>query len=131
MIVALAYRRDRRDVSGSEAIGVDEVIYAKDHWCATMVYELNGQSCRILHVGEGQIVNRLLPLFRMLRWAKIHACELIGYICSEMWRAYLKVLTKKLRQALEIHDHYHLVANLNKALDEMGVDKIIVRKAKG
>ena len=48
-----------------------------------------------------------------------------------MWLAYLKVLTKKLPQALEIHDHYHLVANLNKALDEMGVDKIIVRKAKG
>ena len=36
-----------------------------------------------------------------------------------MWQAYLKVIAKKLPEALHILDRYHIVANLNKALDQV------------
>lgn len=36
-----------------------------------------------------------------------------------MWKAYLKVIKKKLPHTLDILDRYHIVANLNKAVDEV------------
>ena len=42
----------------------------------------------------------------------------ILYVCSDLWKPYLKVIKKKAPQAL-ILDRFHLVANLNKALNEI------------
>ena len=50
----VAYGLAHRDLSGIEAIGVDEVAYAKGHRYATVVYQLNGESRRLLHVSEGR-----------------------------------------------------------------------------
>jgi len=36
-----------------------------------------------------------------------------------MWKAYLKVIKKKVPQALHILDRFHIVAMLNKAVDEV------------
>ena len=65
----------------------------------------------------------------MLSRAKIDACKSIDYVCSDIWWEYLKVIHKKLPQVLKIPDRYHLVANLNKALDEMGTEETRERKA--
>jgi len=43
----------------------------------------------------------------------------IRYVCSDMWPAYLKVLAKKTPSALRILDRFHIVANLNRALDKV------------
>ena len=47
----------------------------------------------------------------------------IRFVCSDMWRAYLKVIQKKLPGAWHILDRYHLVANLNKALDQVRAEE--------
>ena len=55
------------------------------------------------------------------------SCALIGhelagkieFICSDMWRPYLEVIAKRCPQALNILDRFHMVAKLNKALDEL------------
>ena len=44
-------------------------------------------------------------------------------MCSDMWRPYLKVIKKKLPTALHILDRYHIVANLNKALDQVRAEE--------
>ena len=44
-------------------------------------------------------------------------------MCSDMWKAYLKVIRKKLPGALHILDRYHIVANLNKALDQVRAEE--------
>jgi hypothetical protein len=36
-----------------------------------------------------------------------------------MWRPYLEVIAKRCPQALNILDRFHMVAKLNKALDEL------------
>jgi len=36
-----------------------------------------------------------------------------------MWKPYLKVVQKKARQAIHILDRFHIVAHLNKAIDEV------------
>src|SRR2546425_8601782 len=43
----------------------------------------------------------------------------IVFICSDMWEPYLKVIREKCSEALHILDRFHIVAKMNKALDEI------------
>jgi len=43
----------------------------------------------------------------------------LQYVCSDMWKPYLKVIKKKAGHALPILDRFHIVAKLNKAIDEV------------
>ena len=40
-------------------------------------------------------------------------------MCSDMWKPYLKVIKERIGQAVHILDRFHIVARLNKALDEV------------
>ena len=40
-------------------------------------------------------------------------------VCSDMWEPYLKVIREKCSEALHILDRFHIVAKMNKALDEV------------
>lgn len=119
----VAYGLDRRDLSGIGAIGVDEVTCAKGHKYMTLVYQLDCGSRRLLHVSRGRSLRSLLEFFRMLKKAKIDYARTIRYVCSDMWRAYLTVIAKKLPNALHILDRYHIVANLGKALDQVRAEE--------
>ena len=41
------------------------------------------------------------------------------FVCSDMWEPYLKVIREKCSEALHILDRFHIVAKMNKALDEV------------
>jgi transposase len=43
----------------------------------------------------------------------------IVFICSDMWEPYLKVIREKCSETLHILDRFHIVAKMNKALDEV------------
>jgi transposase len=90
---------------------------------------------RLLYVAQGRSVRSLLGFFQMLRReGRRRGRDLIGnigFVCSDMWRAYLKVIGKKLPHALHILDRFHLVANLNKALDQVRADEARQLKAQG
>ena len=121
------YGLQHRDLTGITALGVDEVACAKGHRYATLVYQLDPDQRRLLHVSEGRSVKSLLRFFLMLRKAgKQTGQDLmggIGFVCSDMWAAYLKVIAKKLPHALHILDRFHLVTNLNKALDQVRAEE--------
>ncbi len=105
-----------RDLDGIEAIGVDEVQYGKGHHYITLVYQLDNAARRLLYVGQERKAKTLLRFFRQLGEAR---CKTIKYVCSDMWKPYLKVIKKKLPEALHILDRFHIVAMLNKAVDEV------------
>ena len=131
----VSYGLKHRDLTGVTAIGVDEVAYQKGHRYATLVYQLDEGRRRLLHVSEGRSVKSLLRFFVMLRRAgRSRGADLlggIGFVCSDMWRAYIKVIRKKLPAALHILDRYHIVANVNKALDQVRADEARQLKAEG
>lgn len=89
----------------------------------------------MLHVSEGRSVKSLLRFFLMLKKeGKKRGRDLIGgigFVCSDMWRPYLKVIAKKLPLALHILDRYHIVANLNKALDQVRAEEARKLAARG
>ena len=45
--------------------------------------------------------------------------EKIEFVCSDMWKPYLTLIEKHCTNALNILDRFHVVAKLNKALDEV------------
>jgi len=124
----VSYGLKHRDLSEIEAIGVDEVAYRKGHKYLTLVYQIDEGKRRLLHVSEGRTVKSLLGFFRMLGR---EGASSIRYVCSDMWRPYLKVIAKKLPDAMHILDRYHIVANLNKALDAVRAAEAKRLKADG
>jgi transposase len=48
-----------------------------------------------------------------------------------MWRPYLRVIAKKAAQALHVLDRFHIMAKMNKAIDEARAQEILQMKAQG
>lgn len=122
------YGLKNRVLSDVEAIGVDEIQFGKGHQYLTVVYQLDSDNKRLLFVGRHRTVKTLLKIFR--EFGKDHLGN-IKYVCSDMWKPYLKVIKKKLPSALHILDRFHIVALLNKAVDEVRREEAKRMKAEG
>ena len=106
----------QRDLSAITAIGIDEIAWRKGHKYLTLVYQIDVGQTRLLWIGKGRTVKTLLRFFRFLGAAR---SQHLQFVCSDMWKPYLKVINKKAGQALHILDRFHIMAKLNKAIDEI------------
>lgn len=113
---AVSWGLSHRNLDGIEAIGVDEVQWRKGHRYLTLVYQIDGKSRRLLHIAPERTAKSLLSFFRML--GKTRSATL-KYVCSDMWKPYLKVIAKKASQAIHVLDRFHIMAKMNKAIDEV------------
>ena len=86
---------EHRDLDGVKAIGVDEIHWHRGQQYLTLVYQIDGACKRLLWVGEHRTIRTLLKFFR--EFGKQRSAQL-KYVCSGMWKAYLKVLAKKARR---------------------------------
>jgi transposase len=98
------------------AIGVDEIQYAKGHKYLTLVYQIDAGFTRLLWVGKERTIASFEGFFTVI--GKQLAAQ-IEFVCSDMWQNYLDVIRDKCPQALHILDRFHIVAHMNKALDEI------------
>ncbi|MGI6454772.1 MAG: ISL3 family transposase [bacterium] len=114
--MAVEWGRQHMELEGITAIGIDEIQVGKGHTYLTLVYQINEGARRLLWVGEKRKVKTLLRFFRWLGEARTARLQ---FICSDMWKPYLKVVQKKAGQAIHILDRFHIVAHLNKAIDEV------------
>lgn len=110
------YGLKHRCLAGIKAIGVDEIQWRRGHDYLTLVYQIDEGCRRLLYVAEERTVKSLLGFFRKLG---PELSSQIRYVCSDMWKPYLKVIQKKAPQALHILDRFHIVANLSKAINEI------------
>ncbi len=94
----------------------------------TLVYQIDEHSKRLLWVGEKRTVKTLLRFFRWFGTERSHA---LRYACTDMWRPYLKVIAKKAEQAIHILDRFHIMAHINKAIDEVRAQEARELKAQG
>ena len=122
------YGLAHRDLSGITAIGVDEVQFQKGHRYLTVVYQIDHGCRRLLWIGQDRTTKTLLRFFRMMGRERTAALQ---FVCSDMWQPYLKVIAKKASQALHILDRFHIVARLNKAIDEVRAAEAKELAAKG
>ncbi len=109
------YGLKHRDLEGIEAIGFDEVNYRKGHKYLTLVYEV-GQSCRrLLWIVETRTKKAAKSFFS---WFGERRARKLRVVCSDMWKPYLETIRRHAGQALNVLDKFHIVAHLNKAVDE-------------
>jgi transposase len=107
---------------------VDEILWRRGHRYLTLVYQIDRQCRRLLWVGQDRTEATLLGFF--LEFGEERAAKL-KYVCSDMWKPYLKVIATKASSALHVLDRFHIVQHLNKAIDEVRADEARQMKADG
>jgi transposase len=124
----VAYGLTHRNLDGVEAIGVDEIQYGKGHQYLTVVYQIDAGMRRLLFIGRDRTAKTLLKIFREFGRAR---CVRLKFVCSDMWKAYLKVIRKKAPQALHVLDRFHIVQHLNKAVNQVRIEEVKQLKQDG
>jgi transposase len=107
---------EHRTLESISAIGVDEIQYAKGHKYLTLVYQIDQGITRLLWVGKERTIESFQGFFAVIGE---ELASRIEFVCSDMWQPYLDVIREKCSQALNILDRFHIVAKMNKALDEV------------
>jgi transposase len=101
---------------GITAIGIDAIQWRKGHKYLTLVYQVQEGCKRLLYVAAGRTAEGLRGFFDMLGRARAAALELA---CRDMWKPYLAVIAECAGRAVPVLDRYRVMAQMNKALDEV------------
>lgn len=107
---------EHRQLGPIRAIGVDEIQYGRGHNYLTLVYQIEAGCTRLLWVGKDRTQASFEQFFILIGK---ELAEKIEFVCSDMWKPYLKVIQKHCSNALNILDRFHVVAKMNLAIDEV------------
>jgi transposase len=107
---------EHRTLGQIDAIGVDEIRYSKGHKYLTLVYQIDLGVTRLLWIGKERTIESFQGFFTTMGE---EITSKIVFICSDMWEPYLKVIREKCSEAMHILDRFHIVAKMDKALDEV------------
>jgi len=114
--MAVAWGREHMDLQGITAIGLDEIQWQRGHKYLTMVYQIDQGCHRLLWIGRDRTLKTALRFFN---WFGKERSVQLQFICSDMWKAYLKVIAKKAGQAIHVLDRSHICTHLSKAIDKV------------
>jgi transposase len=106
---------------------VDEIQYAIGHKYLTLVYQIDLGVTRLLWVGRERTIESFQGFFQIIG---DEVASKIAFVCSDMWEPYRKVIRQKCSEALHILDRFHIVAKINKALDEVRARNLAAWRAK-
>jgi len=117
-IMHRASERGQRRRHASQALrhlSIDEKSFKKGHQYVTVLSDpVGGQ---VLDVAEGRTKDSCEKLIdnALTVWQRSQ----VESISMDMWKAFLRAAQQKLPQAKIIHDKFHLIAYLNKAIDKV------------
>jgi transposase len=118
-----------RDLSGIMAIGVDEICWRKrKEKFVTLVYQLDAGKRRLLWIGRDRTVRTFRSFFE---WLGEKRCQGLRFVCSDMWKPYLRVITEMAPAAVNVLDRFHVMSHMNKAIDEVRAKEAKELKARG
>jgi len=80
---------EHRVLGQIDAIGVDEIQYAKGHKYLTLVYQIDLDVTRLLWVGRERTIESFRGFFTVIG---DELASKIVFVCSDMWEPYLKVV---------------------------------------
>ena len=126
--MAVEWGRKHTDLNDIGAIGIDEIQWHKGHHFLTVIYQIDKHRKRLVWLGDKRRVKTLLRFFR---WFGKERSAALEFICSDMWRPYLKVITKKAPQAVHVLDRFHIMSMLSKAIDKVRAEEAKRLRAQG
>lgn len=112
----VAFGLENRVLGVIRAIGVDEIQYSKGHKYLTLVYQIDAGCVRLLWIGKERTVKSFERFFAMIG-PELSAT--IEFICSDMWKPYLRVIREKCGQAVHVLDRFHIAKKLQQAVDDV------------
>ena len=107
---------------------LNNVQWQRGHKYLTLVYQIDAGRKRLLWIGRSRTAKTFLQFFRMLGKRRTSRLK---FVCSDMWKAYLKVIAKKAPQAIHVLDRFHIMQTMNKAIDKVRADEARQMKADG
>jgi transposase len=127
--MAVAWGRERMDLSDITAIGVDEIHWSAKQGFMTLVYQIDNHCKRLLWCGEQRTEETITGFFD---WFGEERSKLIRFACSDMWKPYLNVIALKATNALNILDRFHIAKKLGDAINDVRVaeTKELITKGK-
>jgi len=114
--MAVQWGLQHRSLDGIESLGIDELYWSRRHQYLTVVYQIDAGARRLLWIGKKRTLKTLLGFFR---WFGPQRSQALRFICSDMWKPYLRVVAKKAAQAIHVLDRFHIASHLSKAIDEV------------
>lgn len=114
--MAVVWGRERMDLSNITAIGVDEIHWSKKLGFMTLVYQIDNHCKRLLWCGEKRTEKTMTSFFD---WFGEERSLKLKFVCSDMWKPYLKLIANRATDALNILDRFHIAQKLAKAIDEV------------
>jgi transposase len=109
-----------RDLSGVEAIGVDEIQWQRGHHYLTLVYQIDAGCKRLLWIGEERTEQAFREFFTLLG---SQILPTLRFVCSDLWQPYLSVIAEQAGAAVHVLDRFHIMKQLGKAIDEIRADE--------
>jgi transposase len=125
--MAVTWGRDRIDLANITAIGVDEIHWAKGSFM-TLVYQIDNHCKRLLWCGEARTLKTINSFFD---WFGVERSQLLKFVCSDMWKPYLRTIAERASSALNILDRFHVSQKLSKAIDEVRASETRLLVSKG
>jgi len=126
--MAVAWGLAHRDLDNITAIGIDEIAWKKGHKYLTLVYQIDAGCKRLLWVGKERTQKTLRQFFK--EFGKERTAHL-RFICSDMWKPYLRIVAEVAGQAMHILDRFHVMTHFGKAVDKVRATEARELKAKG
>lgn len=111
---------ENRDLSDVSAVGIDEIHHGKGKKSLnflTLIYQINHGSRRLLWIGQRRTEATLRKGFNELEACQAGFLAGLDVVCSDMWKAYLKVVRECCGQALNVLDPFHIAQHMNRAVD--------------
>ena len=126
--MAVAWGRERVSLEGVATLGVDEIAWQSGHRSLTLVYQLDTGRRRLLWLGQERKITTLESFFA---WFGKQRSARLQVVCSDMWKACLRVVKEQASQARHVLDRFYIVQNLGKAIDKVRAAEAKQLKAQG
>lgn len=110
---------EHRILTGITGVGIDELHWGKgqrNKMYVTLIYQVDKCQRRLLGIVRGHAQK---DLRRGLRHLGTEALASVRYVCSDMWKAYLKVIPEFFSKAVHMIDRFHVTQLLNQAVDKV------------
>ena len=117
-----------RDLTNIEAIGVDELSRRRGQRYLTLVYQIDGHRKRLLWIGRERKAATLEGFFDWFGPARSAA---LYFVCSDMWKPYLKVVAERARLAVQVLDRFHIMSHFPVAIYEVRAAEVRKLAAEG
>ncbi|MEJ2033262.1 MAG: ISL3 family transposase [Deltaproteobacteria bacterium] len=126
--MAVTWGLAHRGLEGVTSIGIDEIAWKKGHKYLTLVYQIDAGCKRLLWVGRERTQKTLRQFFK--EFGKERTGQL-RFICSDMWKPYLRTVGEVAGQAIHIIDRFHVMGYFGKAIDKIRATEARELRAKG